>query len=257
MTRDYHITVCFDGQQLTIAEEYRKLELTTDISSIHSVVWMFEGIEAKVAAGWLPRIEFEVMPPSGNSYYSGPFLCLGTTPSRVIASGNTGVASDFTYRAVLEPPPEMVTGNPSEPPIRSAEAVITNAMTEEKPAAIQVHHQGEGQLLEVEPREVTLIAGQQMTWEVVGTPSNMSQWYPRLLFTNAENPFLGPFSSLAVNNSTLVATGSGKEVRVYNYLFQLVDLVDGQPIVESSPDPTIDDEGDPPTTTNTDLEPAT
>lgn len=235
MTTNYHITVTFDGEELTVEPE--SLELATDTSPIHSVAWTFKDVEDRVAAGWLVKIVFEPA-TSHPTLYSGPFVSLSTTRARVIACGNAGILETFRYRAVLEPPA-------GEQSYLSAAATIVNHVGEARQPVIEVRSVDGGPELEVFPREVSLIAGQPLRWQVVEPPRAIGLWTPRLLFDSG-HPYLGPFGSLDVADAEITAYGSGQKPSRYGYEFQMASVEGGNVLARSSPDPTIDDEGDPP-----------
>jgi hypothetical protein len=241
MASDYKIKVTYSDGQLTI-EDPRDLELNEDTPTIHSAVWNFEGID-DLAATYHPGLEFEgpsSVTEQGTKLYSGPFIDLGHTPTSIIACGNNGKPGRFSYRAILEDPK-------SGSIIRSAnQGKITNQVKGEKPAIIKVFFVSEKEPLRVEPETVTLTSGQSLLWEVVEKPEDIAEWYPRLLFEEG-NPYFGPFGTVTTRDKTILGTGSGSgsEPASYGYRFQMVSVEDGQVLFASSPDPIVDDEGDP------------
>ena len=253
MAKNHHIRVIFDGDRLSI-EPDQELEITEDTPQVSSVVWYFIGIEAKVENGWLPGIEFLKPQEQGlglelpSSF--GPFRELCTTDSRVIVSGNNGIRATYPYRATLR---RLV----DDKPLHSASARLKNTVSRQKPAAVQVDWDAAKDSFQIEPQEVTLSAGQPLRWEVntVVAPKNKELWHPRLHFCDRNTNPCGPFGGLATTDQSLVAVGYRPQLHPCRYRFQMVKIVDGFELRESSPDPTIDDEGDPPTTSDNDLVP--
>ncbi len=248
MHTDHHILVTFESQpspRLLLDERKSEHTLTNDTSPIHSLVWVFKGIEGLVAHGWTPAIHFEIDENRQPDLYSGPFINLCRTRSTVIACGNNGIDGEFRYRALLEPPAD--TGQSIVP---SNAGLLKNEVLEARPAVIEVHHT-EGRRLVVQREQVSLCAGQSILWEVIEPPSQIPVWYPRIVFDidrgpSETNPYFGPFGSIDTRDHSLLATGStdvatGK----YHYRFQMVSVADHTVLLESSPDPTIDDQGDP------------
>lgn len=249
MTETLRIRVTYDadGDKLTIDPDY--LRLPHDAPAIHSVVWDFVGVDRKVAEGWLPHLEFLPLHPGGLTPYSGPFLTLCRTAlaigTRIVSCGLNGVPGEYRYRAVLEAPPHLES-------ICSREARIESEIFEPRPKEIQVRRSPDDpNMLEVRPQDVSLIAGQPLEWRIEENLVLADRWYPRLLFSPSPyqpyHPYLGPFTSLDVTQKSIVATGSGHQPGKYKYRFQLISWEDGTVKLESSPDPIIDDEGDPPT----------
>lgn len=252
MTDCYKITVKYNATDGTLTIDpacQRELTLAADTSPIHSLVWKFEGIEGLVAAGWAPAIRFELAPEDKIPRYSGPFINLTRTTSSVVASGNTGQRGKYTYSAILKPPIGSL-----QPPteialreIRSAHAHLFNKVPERTLAVVKVTIPKTG-LLQVEPENVTCTTGQSILWEVVNASEEFGMWYPRLLFIDGPtgmNSHLGPFTSLDTRNQGILASGSAGQPGKYKYLFQMVSVESGEVRFQSSPDPIVDDEGDP------------
>ncbi len=246
------VTVTYNATagSLSIDEAETSLELTETMSAIHSLVWKFEGIEGLVAAGWAPGIDF-LLPENSNEegVYLGPFTDLCTTDAVVVAAGNTGQADAFSYRAVLRPPGQTGLKITSEP------ASLVNRMAK-APAAIVVTREGSdpdaNPALTLQPSDVTLWPGQSMTWEVMD-PGLDDEWLPRIVFHEGpEYAFIsshfGPFATIETRKNGLLASGNRNQPGLYKYAFQMVSAEDGQVLIESTGDPTIDDQGDPPDT---------
>ena len=238
MAYDQHIRVEYSNGTLMIDESQRDLVLTDETSSLHSAVWYFEGIEDLVAAGYYPSLEFEESESVTATMFSGPFIEMGRTPSSVIACGNDGIQKIYHYRATLI---EQNSGRV----IRSQDLCsIDNQVSEQRPAVARVIFVAENEPLVVEPDTIRLVTGQSILWEVVEAPSEIADWYPRLDFSEG-NPYFGPFTSLETRDKSLLGAGSGTDPRLYNYRFQMVSTDNDQVLFESSPDPELDDEGDP------------
>lgn len=246
MATSYHIKVRYEATtppRLII--ELDDLVLAPDTSPIHSGVWDFEGIDERVAEGWCPSIKFDL--DQDPQQYSGPFTNLCATHAAVLGCGLNGARSKYAYRAVLEPP--IGSGGA----IFSEKAWLDSRQIAEAKAAVirvSLDPTTEG-LLRVEPEEVTLVDGQSILWEVVEAPQDIPQWYPRLAFSTAPpapagtNSHFGPFASLDVRDNTVLGSAYRSEEGPYGYRFQMVSVEDETVLFESSPDPTIDKEGDP------------
>lgn len=248
MATTYHITVRYDSSDGSLKiEPTKKKDLTLEpgTAAIHSLRWVFEGVDGLVEAGWAPSIRFFLGPKEKVPQYSGPFINLTRTTSSVIASGNAGKSGSFRYRAMLQPP-----SSSDLPEIRSSEARLFNQVMEATPSVIRVRRcQQNKQVLLVEPEAVTCTAGQAILWEVIDSPTDIGKWYPRIAFVDGPagmNSHLGPFTSMDTRNESILASGSSGHTGQYKYLFQMVSVEDGRVRFESSPDPTIDDEGEPP-----------
>lgn len=242
----YHITVKYDATDGILKIEPTKkrgLILAANTSPVHSLVWNFEGIEGLVAAGWSPGIKFVLAPQDELPQYSGPFINLTRTTSSVIASGNTGQVGKYAYSAILKPPPKSIS-----PDIESTRAHLYNEVPERTLAVVKVTVPAEG-LLQVEPEDVAFTFGQSILWEVVNERQERGKWYPRLIFVDGPsgmNAHFGPFTSMDTRDGAILASGSAQQGQgKYKYLFQMVSVESGEVQFESSPDPTVDDEGDP------------
>ncbi|MEM7354285.1 MAG: hypothetical protein AAF657_26000 [Acidobacteriota bacterium] len=248
MARSYQITVEYDptSGSLKIDPASRSdLTLAPDTSPIHALRWSFQGVDGLVAAGWVPTIRFEHSPDKSVPEYSGPFINLTRTTSSVIASGIRGETGTYRYRAMLEPPIAS-----KLPAIRSSGARLFSQVTEPTPAVIKVWRSAEdSKLLLVEPEAVTCATGQTVLWKVIESEEEVRQWYPRLVFADGPagtSSHFGPFTSLDTRGDGILASGSAGHPGQYNYAFQMVSVEDGEVLFESSDDPTVDDQGDPP-----------
>ncbi len=222
-----------------------EITLGSDTSPIYSLLWNFLGADSWVADGWIAGIRFELDDGSATPSYSGPFTNLCSTGSTVIACGNNGGPGSYRYRAVLEPPPGL-----GEKPIISGAAALDNEISEVRSGTIRVQpNPARPQELLVSPQDVSLVAGQCLLWEVLEAPADIPAWHPRLDFDGGPegmNPYFGPFTSLDIRNTSILGSGGASgEPRKYSYRFQMISVEDGSLLFESSPDPTIDDEGDP------------
>jgi len=250
MARSYSITVRYNPTtgSLTI-EPARQSELilAANTPPIHSLCWSFLGVAGLVAAGWAPAIRFKLEPGEVEPRYCGPFTNLTCTTSSVIASGNTGKGGKYTYRAILQPPVGSALAE-----IRTARACLFNQVPQPTVAVVRVSVPAGGVgPLQVEPQAVTYTSGQSILWQVDEAAfEDIGQWYPRLVFEDrpgSVNSHFGPFASLDTRDRSILASGSsGGPAGPYGYRFQIVGFEDGKVHVESSPDPTVDDEGDPP-----------
>ncbi len=248
MAKSYQVTVRYnpiDGSLKIEPAARQDLTLAPDTSPIHSVRWSFAGAEGLVAAGWMPGIRFVFGPNNTVPQYPGPFMNLTCATSEVIASGNSGESGTYRYHAMLQPP--IASGLQA---IRSSEARLFNQVMEPIPAVIRVAFPTGGRgLLQVEPEVVTCTRGQAILWEVFDAPRDLDPWFPRLVFQDGPegmNSRLGPFTSLDTRADGLLASGSAGRSGQYKYVFQIVNIEDNSVRFKSSPDPTIDDEGDPP-----------
>ncbi len=242
MSQSYHVHIELIEGELVI-QDLEPVELTDDTSAIYAVRFLFAGVEDKIAQGYQPSLQFDSQPKEADkTLYSGPFQTLCHTPSSVVACGNNGWRGEFRYRATLENP----SGGSLEP-ITSNEAVLVNHATVEKPAVVEVRRAPEGSLLLVEPQTVKVVPGQTIVWEVDEDLETTIEWYPRLVFGEG-NPNFGPFRGVEKRDRSISATGAGdaEAPQSYSYAFQMVNLENGEIHFESSPDPTVDDEGDPP-----------
>ena len=250
----YRITVRYDATDGSLKIEpasKRRLVLAANNPPIHSLVWGFEGVEGLVAAGWAPGIRFVLGPGESVPLYSGPFTNLTRTTSSVIGCGNTGQGGKYTYFAILKPPAKS---DLSE--IHTERAQLFNEVQQQEEAVVRVSMPpGDcGGLLQVEPQAVTYAAGQSIRWEVVDAPEDLRKWYPRVVFVDGPdgmNSHLGPFSSMDTANRGVLASGSSGRPGRYNYVFQMVSVADEEVRFESSPDPMVDDEGEPPSGSGT------
>ncbi len=249
MARRYRITVKYDATdgslKIESANNKRNLILAANNPPIHSLVWEFDGTDGLVAAGWAPGIHFAPGPEDIVPRYSGPFINLTRTTSSVIASGNTGQGGKYTYQAVLKPPAKCGLRE-----IRSGRARLFNEVPQRADAVVKVSlpAEGEEQLLTVEPEVVIYARGQSILWEVEAA-EGVREWYPRIVFDDGPgnmNSHFGPFSSLDTRDQSILCSGSADQPGLYNYVFQMVSVKDGTVLFESSADPTVDDEGEPP-----------
>lgn len=228
--------------ELTIETE--KLILISETPAIHSVVWDFVGVEGLLESGWCVGIRFQLQDGTETPKYSGPFLNLCTSGRSVIASGNDGGPGTYAYRAVLQPPPSS-----SSSTLRSEAAILENEVSEVRSAAIEVRpNPGRAGELLVSPEAVTLVPGQTLHWQVNEEPAQIAEWYPRLIFESGPagmNPYCGPLASLDTRDRSILGSGNADVPGRYSYRFQMVSVEDDSVLFESSPDPTIDDEGDP------------
>lgn len=248
MAKSYSIHVRYDSSNGVLKIQpatQTDLVLAPDTSPIYSVRWLFEGIEGLVAAGWIPGISFTLDPTNKGSQYTGPFINLTKTKSAVIASGNTGASGRYRYRAALRPPIGSTL-----PKIQTTEARLFNQVAELTPSVVKVKVPPDNQgFLQVDPEYVTCTAGQSIFWEILGAGDEIGEWYPRLYFQDGPdgmNSHLGPFTSLDTRSKTILASGSGGQPGQYKYLFQMVSVDGGDVRFQSSPDPIVDDEGEPP-----------
>lgn len=250
MSQHYDVRVIYDSDQGTLAVESGDLELAADTSPIYAVAWQFEGIDDLVERGWCPRLQFEaeVGPPELHRRQLGPFVDICMTRSAVIAAGFSAPGA-FRYRAVLEPPPEL------EGPILSETAGLDASLVLPAPAAIQVTGFADSKVLKVEPVDVAVYEGQCLCWEVAEAPTEIRQWYPRVVFGEVELaagggesadrlPYFGPFGAFHATGPQLLGVSAVGPRATYKYLFQLL-TENGELIAKSSPDPLVDKEGDP------------
>lgn len=239
------VTVFYDSKATppTLKLDPTVLVLEADAPAIFAVAWQFRGIDELVAAGWLPSLRFDIDPLDQelNQVHLGPFTDLCTTSNAVVGCGFR-LASKFKYRAVLVPPESSGDGA-----IITAPATLDASQVKPQSSAILVT--GTNGTLQVEPERVSVYQGQALHWTVDPTISLSQSWFPRVIFDSGPsgatfNDYLGPFLSFQGDNvatNGLCAQGTKGS---YSYRFQLVSE-SGEPIAVTSPDPTIDKEGDP------------
>jgi hypothetical protein len=246
MAQNYHIQVQYDlaNGGLTIDASQRVLVLEGD-SPAPSVVWTFENVDELSRQGWSPGITIDGASGGG---YTGPFADLCQSPVGVLGAGNSGQQQIFSYRAVLNPPE-----GGGESPIYSDYARLDNRITTpDSSPSIEVRRvAGTERELELVPQVVNLTAGQTVRWKVVDViPEEIGSWFPRVVFFSdrqpPENPHpaFGPFTSLERAGETVIGAGNNRVAGAYNYRFEIVSA-DGTVHFESTPDPTLDNEGDP------------
>lgn len=238
----YHIDVTYDVETglLTVEQEQVTIAAPAEGDATPSVLWRFDGIDELLRQGYVAGIWF------AESEY-GPFTNLCNWPTEVAGCGNDGVSGTQRYEAVLVPPG-------GEALIQSQPCQLTNQVSVEQadgsPVVSVTVVDGDSPLLEVHPQSVGRLKGQSLIWRVVGdVPVWLANSYPRVVFSDGpvgSSASFGPFEGWDRFEKTLIGAGQGGEPGVYSYRFQLVSFDDGRVVIQSSPDPTVDDRGEPP-----------
>ncbi len=253
MAKNYQINVLLSGTTLTVETHTQVLE--SDDEATPGVVWIFEDIDAYLSQGYMPAIKF-LGSDDGSKKYYGPFADLCQTRYMVIGAGNTGdMNTSFEYQAMLVPP-EGVSGNVIASDLADPPELVNLISTSDSSPVIDVTVLNDTEYgLELEPEYVNLTAGQSILWRVGWKDSALkpAEWYPQVVFDALEDsessfePFraFGPFASLSTSGGVVLGSGNNDVEGRYKYRFQIVDPASDTVKWRSTPDPAIDNEGNP------------
>ncbi|MEE8587195.1 MAG: hypothetical protein V3T83_20330 [Acidobacteriota bacterium] len=208
-------------------------------------MWNFIGIPPDC----YPGVWFEIV-KDGNQSPFGPFVTLEQRPSFVIASGKNSQAvgiykyTAFITRAVSE----------SEDRAPPSPLAFTDGLSIGISPEVLVKLDSKSLKLVVVPKKVHIYTGMTVTWNFDDLLPLPEIWCPWIKFagplekasTQPKNLYFGPFTCLSFSRSKVIGSGNQGVKGTYNYLAQQVAGVGGKILRLSSPDPGVDDEGDPP-----------
>lgn len=243
------VTVTYDKNATppSLKVDPMDLVLGSNAPAIFAVAWKFKNVKELTDRGWLPSLRFELATPTPviDQRHLGPFTELSTTTDAVVGSGFR-LAQKFSYRAMLLPPPTSDSGGP----IVTIPAWLDASKVALQSSMIRVTYDAQAGELKVDPQDVAAYQGQGLRWEVDPMISLTQKWYPRVIFesfqssTDGLNHYLGPFRSFQGDNALTEGLSARGPKGKYKYRFQLISE-NGEPLAMTSPDPSVDKEGDP------------
>lgn len=225
------------------------------------VIWQFFGLTRE----WYPWIR--LLQDSLGATGTGPFETVSQSSDAIWGTvretdGSSTGPKEYGYRASVR----ILEGLGAEQMYASVNSSLacfrvdgTAAMkTEETPVIVHAGIEGGQLVVAPDDQQISIYGGQSIRWtfppEIGGSPSDPV--LPRVQFlayqalgTTAEpiDLRLGPFTTMTYDELSVTATGYAQNTPgAYNYRLLAVRESDGEIVWASSPDPLVDDRGEPP-----------